>query len=388
MPRKTIDYSNTIFYKIQSNDANIPYVYVDFTTNFINKKNTHKKNANNTSKHNIRLYSTIENNGGWYNWTMSKIAVVNCKNKEEAYSKKEEYEKMYCQEEETTEMDTKMKSIVETNMEESTEEKDCETVGDNKFFCKKCLIHYSSKSGLWRHKKKCQSNDNLLIDIMKENQTVDTATLTQLVIDSVKQNQEFQKQMFDLMKDNMDLIKDNLGTHHINSHNKTTNNQFNLQFFLNETCKDAMNINDFIDYVKVNLDDFENFGKVGYPKALGEIIVRNLNELDIKIRPIHCTDLKREVLHVKHDGVWHSDDTQKFIKRSITYVANKNIRQRPQWQEENPESKNFLSTTFERYNNICLASLGPATDEQEADFLKKITSTIAREVVIDKKKKY
>ena len=249
-----------------------------------------------------------------------------------------------------------------------------------------CGKKYKHLPSLSHHKKSCkltkeentnESNSLTCISLDNEN-------LTKLFLESIKQNQELQKQMFE-------LLKDNIGEHHntmINSNNKTMNNQFNLNFFLNETCKDAMNINEFIDYVTVNLDDFENFGKVGYPKALSEIIVRNLNELDIKIRPIHCSDLKREVLHVKHDGVWHSDDSQKFIKRSITYVANKNIRQRPLWQNENPESKNCLTTTYERFNNICLASLGPATDEEEATFLKKITSTIAREVVIDKKKKY
>jgi len=253
-----------------------------------------------------------------------------------------------------------------------------------------CGQNYDTQSGLWKHKKKCAIQSNDFLNHEKKNtdtneclniEDMDKTHLTQLFMENIKQNQEFQKQMYD-------LLKDNLGTHTINSHNKTTNNQFNLNFFLNETCKDAMNINDFIDYVKVNLDDFENFGKVGYPKALSEIIVRNLNELDVKIRPIHCSDLKREVLHVKHDGVWHSDGTQQFIKRSITYVANKNIRQRPLWQDQYPESKNCLTTSFEYYNNICLASLGPETDEQEAHFLKKITSVIAKEVVIDKKKKY
>jgi len=242
-------------------------------------------------------------------------------------------------------------------------------------------INCKSKEEAIEKKKeyeKIKSNKNIL----ESEFSMETENMTKLFLESVKENREFQKQMFDLLKDNIG------GNNTINSNNKTMNNQFNLNLFLNETCKDAMNINEFIDYVTVNLDDFENFGKVGYPKALSEIIVRNLNELDIKIRPIHCSDLKREVLHVKHDGVWHSDDSQKFIKKSITYVANKNIRQRPLWQEENPESKNCLTTSFEYYNNICLASLGPATDEQEADFLKKITSSIAKQVVIDKKKKY
>jgi hypothetical protein len=291
--------------------------------------------------------------------------------------------------------------------------------------CNNCCTLYKSRSGLWNHMKKCaviQENttdtivnqtdscyeepdiENKIEPIFYNGKDISNLKPEECSLDIImhlikqneefkqlmtEQNDEFKQIMVDQNKNIVEMMSHNQNiTTNINSHNKTMNNQFNLNLFLNETCKDAMNINDFIDYVTVNLDDFENFGKVGYPKALGEIIVRNLNELDVKIRPIHCSDLKREVLHVKHDGVWHSDDSQKFIKRSITYVANKNIRQRPLWQDENPESKNCLTSTYERFNNICLASLGPATDEQEADFLKKITSTIAREVVIDKKKKY
>lgn len=151
-------------------------------------------------------------------------------------------------------------------------------------------------------------------------------------------------------------------------------------------CKDAMNIDEFIDYVRVKTDDFENFGQVGYPRAVSDIIVRNLNELDVRIRPIHCSDLKREVLYIKHDGVWHNDEDRHFMKRSIMYVANKNIKQIPKWQELNPESKNCHTKTFDKYNKLCRASLGAATDEEENEFLKKITSIVAKEVVIDKRK--
>ena len=253
--------------------------------------------------------------------------------------------------------------------------------------CKFCNETYKSRSGLWRHKKICkiiiEQNKNELNDsltpFLNDN---DNGALTKLFLDSIKENQELQKQMFE-------LFKDNIGSNNtVNSNNNTMNNQFNLQFFLNETCKDAMNINDFIDYVKVKLEDFENFGAVGYPKALGEIIVRNLNELDVKMRPIHCSDLKREVLHVKHDGVWHSDESREFMKRSIMYIAHKNIKQIPTWQDKNPESKNCNTKTFDRYNKMFRASLGPANEEEKDDYLKKITGMIAKEVVIDKKKKY
>ena len=208
--------------------------------------------------------------------------------------------------------------------------------------------------------------------------------------EQLNENKEIKDLLIEQNKQMMAMISQSqtITNNNINSHNKTMNNNFNLNFFLNETCKDAMDIDDFIDYVKVKLDDFENFGRVGYPKAVGDIIIRNLNELDVRHRPIHCSDLKREVLHIKHDGVWHSDDTQKFMKKSIMYVANKNIKQIPKWQDMNPESRDCFTKSFDKYNKLCRASLGAATDEEEAEFLKKITSIVAKEVVIDKKKKY
>ena len=382
MPRKSIDYSKTIFYKLQANDVNIDYVYVDFTTNFINKKNAHKKNALDFLKMDNQLYKFIYENGGWYSWTMSEIATLNCKNKEDALSKKKQFEKTLCNLNTST-----------NNKDDNLSQEDdisLHVKQEKKYFCRKCAINYFSKSGLWRHQKKCNvkselvGNVNILDHISRQeekHQSMDTTSLTQLFIDSVKQNQEFQKQMYD-------LIKDNIGTHNINSHNKTTNNQFNLQFFLNETCKDAMNINEFIDYVKVKIDDFEQFGEIGYPKALGDIIVRNLNELEVHQRPIHCSDLKREVLYIKHDGVWFNDDKREFMKKSIMYIAHKNIKQIPLWQEANPDSKDYHSKTFEKYNKMFRASLGAENDEQKEEYLKKITSIVAKEVVIDKKKKY
>lgn len=384
MPRKSIDYSKTIFYKLQPNNTNIQYLYVDFTTNFINKKNAHKKNALDASKMDNQLYKFIYENGGWYNWTMSEITTVNCKNKEDALFRKKQYEKTLYKLDSTSSIDNTDDEFYHDD-DISLDMKE-----EKKYFCKKCAINYFSKSGLWRHQKKCKvknelvANVNIVSDISREEeklQSMDTTSLTQLFIDSVKQNQEFQKQMYD-------LIKDNIGTHNINSHNKTTNNQFNLQFFLNETCKDAMNINEFIDYVKVKIDDFEQFGEIGYPKALGDIIIRNLNELEVHQRPIHCSDLKREVLYIKHDGVWFNDDKREFMKKSIMYIAHKNIKQIPLWQEANPDSKDYHSKTFEKYNKMFRASLGAENDEQKEEYLKKITSIVAKEVVIDKRKKY
>jgi len=338
MPRKTIDYTKTIIYKITCKTPAISFVYIDYTSNFRNKKNFHKC-AVNGNRTDIELYNMIRNNGGWENWEMTEIEKVECKNKEEAIVKKNEYEKIY--------------TAFHISENEKNRSNSVGSVG--------IVTDSGTDSG--------NINNEVIMN---------TDNLTKLFIDNVKENREFQKQMFEMIKDNIG------GNNTINSHNKTMNN-FNLQFFLNETCKDAMNINDFIEYVKVKLEDFEHFGEVGYPRALGDIIIRNLNELEVHQRPIHCSDIKREVLYIKHDGVWHNDLARDFMKRSIMYIAHKNIKQIPIWLEANPESKNHHSKTFERYNKMFRASLGASNDEEQHDFLKKITSIVAKEVVIDKK---
>ena len=276
--------------------------------------------------------------------------------------------------------------------------------------CNICNKTYKTRSGLWRHSKMCIDltndtqhklitcdtgvNENLQNTQNTQNLQKDETLsfMMNLFHEQMNDNKEFKKIMMEQNNNIIEMMShgQTINNNTINSINNTTtnNNQFNLNLFLNETCKDAMNINDFIDYVNVKLEDFEYFGEVGYSKALGEIIVRNLNELDVKMRPVHCSDLKREVLYIKHDGVWHNDEAREFMKRSIMYIAHKNIKQIPKWQEANPESKDCHTKTFEKYNKMFRASLGPIDDEEKNDFLKKITSIVAKEAVIDKKKKY
>jgi len=223
--------------------------------------------------------------------------------------------------------------------------------------CNICNKTYETRSGLWRHSKICidVTNDSkqklITCDGVKENlQNTQNTQITQnlqntqkdetlslmmnLFHEQMNDNKEFKKIMMEQNNNIIEMMShgqtiNNNTINSINNTTTTTNNQFNLNLFLNETCKDAMNINDFIDYVNVKLEDFEYFGEVGYSKALGEIIVRNLNELDVKMRPVHCSDLKREVLYIKHDGVWHNDEAREFMKRSIMYIAHKNIKQIP-----------------------------------------------------------
>jgi hypothetical protein len=229
-----------------------------------------------------------------------------------------------------------------------------------------CGRLFNTNSGLWKHKKLC--NDEQL----QKNETPDK----ELIMMLVKQN----TQLFEQNSEMLEIIKN--GTHNThNSHNNTNNSHnktFNLQFFLNETCKDAMNIMDFVDSIKLQLSDLENVGKVGYVEGISNIITSNLKALDITQRPIHCADKKREVLYVKDENKWEKeDDDKKKIRKAIKRVACKNQRLLPKFKEEHPDCGKYHSKFSDQYNKIVVESMGGSGDndmEKEDKIIKKITT--------------
>ena len=165
-----------------------------------------------------------------------------------------------------------------------------------------------------------------------------------------------------------------------NSHNKS----FNLQFFLNETCKDAMNITEFVDSIKLQLSDLEDVGELGYVKGISNIIVKNLKALDVTQRPVHCADKKREVLYVKDDNKWEKDneDNEK-LRKMIKRVAFKNYKQIKQFKDKYPDCNSSESKHSDRYNKIIIESMGGAGDNEKENE-SKIIKNISKEVTIDK----
>ena len=172
-----------------------------------------------------------------------------------------------------------------------------------------CGKHFSTTSGLWKHKQKCHQNiDNNNIKIHDE------ISDKELIMMLVKQNSELIKETSDFKNIMMEVIKN--GTHNTinnNSHNKS----FNLNVFLNETCKDAMNIMDFVNSIKIQLSDLEKVGELGYIEGISNIILKNLKELDVTKRPVHCTDKKREVLYIKDEDKWEKDEEKTKIRNSV-----------------------------------------------------------------------
>jgi hypothetical protein len=239
--------------------------------------------------------------------------------------------------------------------------------------CDICEKKYKDKSGLWRHKKKCFEKG--------QNDTITNTITPELVIEIIKQNQELQKQNTELQKQMLEVIKHGtINNTNINSHNKT----FNLQLFLNETCKDAMNIMDFVDSIKIQLADMESIGELGFVNGMSKLIIKNLKALDENMRPVHCSDPKRDTMYVKDSNVWEKEDSENMkIKKAIKYIAHKNIRALPQWRDKYPDCVYSDSKKSDQYNHIVLEAMGGSGDNDE-EKASKIVKKIAKEVVIDK----
>ena len=247
-------------------------------------------------------------------------------------------------------------------------------VGDClEFGCSECGKKYKNRSGLWKHKKTCVGLPKPSCVIT--NEETEIKKLTELVLNVVKHNQDLTDKIYEICKNGTTINNTNT-----NSHNKT----FNLQFFLNETCKDAMNIMDFVDSIKLQLSDFERVGEVGFVNGISDIIIKNLKQLDITERPIHCTDKKREIMYVKDENKWEKeDDTNKKVRRAIKYIANKNINLMDAYKALHPDCQKSHSIYSDSYNKFVIEALGGSGNE-DCDNEDKIISRVSKVVTIEK----
>ena len=228
-----------------------------------------------------------------------------------------------------------------------------------------CGRVYKYDSGYYRHKKNC--SDKIVVTNKEDVNNKD------LIMMLIKQNTQ-------LIEQNAELAKN--GTHNTtNSHNTISNNKtFNLQFFLNETCKDAMNIMDFVDSIKLQLTDLEKVGKIGYVEGISNIINSNLKALDVTQRPIHCTDNKREVLYVKDEDKWEKEAEEKEkMRKVIKMITNKNIKMLSKFKDVHPDCEKSISKYSDEYNKIVIESFGGPGDndlEKENKIIKNISKTV------------
>jgi hypothetical protein len=245
----------------------------------------------------------------------------------------------------------------------------------SKFICD-CGKEYNHRQSLSVHKKKC---DLIVKNINeKKDETNKDTDLNDknLILTLIQQNNELQKQMLEVIKNGTNTNN----TTNINSNNKT----FNLQLFLNETCKDAMNIMDFVDSIKIQLADIESIGQLGFVNGISKLIIKNLKALDENMRPVHCSDPKRDSLYVKDANVWEKEDPENNkIKKAIKYISHKNICAIPEWKAKYPDCIYSDSKKSNQYNHIIIEAMGGPgdNDSEKAD---KIVKKIAKEVTIDK----
>jgi len=270
--------------------------------------------------------------------------------------------------------------------------------------CENCSKAYNSRNGLWVHNKICnvkQPETTIQPNIIQQENS-DISLLTNLVLEVVKnnneiqkQNNEFQKQIFESFNE---VIKNSTNNNNIVNNNNNNNNNtntinsnnksFNLNFFLNETCKNAMNMSEFIDSMKLQLSDLESVGKLGFVDGISNIIIKNLEALDIEKRPIHCCDAKRETVYIKDQDKWEKDDSElKRMKELVRNVRDRNIFLIATWRDLYPECVKSNSRKTTQFNQICMEAFGGETGgekgtKQEKE--EKIISRIAKSVIINK----
>jgi len=267
--------------------------------------------------------------------------------------------------------------------------------------CEKCNKIFKSNSGLWKHKKKCSFEETkeikeeiteitedidyklLLLKMMEQNNELQNTIVTQqqeYQNTIVTQQQEYQKSQQEYQKTIKEIIP-KIGNN--NTTNTTNNNQFNLQMFLNEDCKNALNIKDFVNSLQLSIKDLTDTGKLGYVDGISRIFVNALNDMDVTERPIHCTDLKRETVYIKDADKWEKEGSENpKLKKTIRDIENKNIRMIPKWQEENPESRIMDTRQADEFMEISINALGGHEEKEKLE--KKIVKNVLKEVMIDK----
>jgi hypothetical protein len=253
--------------------------------------------------------------------------------------------------------------------------------------CENCNQKYKHHSSLWKHKKKCviknntqpDNNDtiesNLVVQLLKQNDEFKSLIIEQNK-SMIEQNNKILETVQEVCKSNNTNISNNV----VNSHNKA----FNLNVFLNETCKDAMDINDFIDSVKLQLSDLELVGKLGFVDGISSIIIKNLKALKVSERPVHCTDLKRETMYVKEQGIWEKQEGDyKNLRKVIKRIAFKNSKNLSLYKELHPDYNDYYSKHSDHYLKLQIEAFGGSGNET-IDNENKIIKKIAKEMAIDK----
>jgi hypothetical protein len=440
MPKREIDYSNTTIYKLICKDDTITETYIGHTTNFVQRKYTHKTacakgwNASTTPADLIEIYSAILNQGGWENWDMIEIAKCVCNDKKDAVQKEREYRdrtqgSQRNDEEWENQTDLSVQEIVDSEDEQIVYVNAQDIQGQtSKYYCDACKYNtnnrtdfakheltakhktntsmtvscslcdkiFQNRAALWKHKQCCaevavaeqdpspeteykltgkESMKEILSEVIRQNNQQNAA-----FIENFTENftEKFMEKFMEMSKQGPSSITNNT------TNNNTVNNQFNLNVFLNEKCKNALNLVDFINTLHVQVSDLVNTGKVGFVEGITTILLNKLREVDVYKRPLHCTDIKREIVYVKNENTWEKESDDKTnMKRLVNIVARKNLAQLSRWAEENPEFLVLDTKAYNEYIQIGMNSTGGTVEQQDKN-IEKVVSNVLKSVAIDK----
>ena len=250
-----------------------------------------------------------------------------------------------------------------------------------------CGKKYNHASSLWNHKQKCIQLPTTIEAFAPKQPQDDDQSQTNLILELVKQNQEFKQLLIEQNKTIIEVAKNNqinntINNNNTNSHNKT----FNLQFFLNETCKDAMNMKDFIKSLELSMPELEKMGELGFAEGMSRVFVNRLNSLDVTKRPIHCSDVKREIIHIKDDNKWERDNANlDRLRKIIKQLTHKNILRVDDWKKANPGCTEYNSRKNDQYLKLNMEAIGPVDEADEKRDFGKIIRRVAENTAIDKK---
>jgi hypothetical protein len=268
--------------------------------------------------------------------------------------------------------------------------------------CKKCKKIYNTRSGLWKHIKTCNSMMNETIissDIYNNTIHINESDIEsdngknvlynahnkdELLLKLIKNSEEMMK----VIKEQQEQLKEqqeqmsNIIPKIGNTFNNTTNNNFNLNLFLNEKCKDALNITDFIDSLQITLEDLLFSKKNGISRGITDVMIKGLKELDIHKRPIHCTDIKRDIMYIKDQDKWMKDDNHDMMKNTIIKIADKERNALQQWAMDNPD---WIETESKQIEYLTMMKSICEPIENYNNYEKKIIKHVGKEIIIDKK---
>ena len=251
------------------------------------------------------------------------------------------------------------------------------------FVCKKCDKSYKARNSLWYHENKCslkpvvaeKINADLIERILDDRQRIldDNAELRNFIMEQSKMTTETVNKALELCKP----VNNNTTINQTNNNNQ----RFNINLFLNEQCKDAINFSDFVKNIQISYEDLENNAQLGFVNGISKIFLDNLKQLDVTERPIHCTDVKRETMYIKDENTWTKQPDDDKLQKAIQTVSYRSMGKLAEWKQENPDYKDCNSEFSQKCLDIQRQTLAGS---ERGVYYPKVIHALARETIVEK----